>query len=108
MNFDIYAYVMSQVAVLDLISLAVLFSTDCLSSSASPVFSLTWRKSENVSSHVRNPKNSETDIVVNNAEEVLFVLTKRAFLNIVDGSTGCTISSHPWHQKKKSIAISIG
>ncbi|WCJ28042.1 transducin family protein / WD-40 repeat family protein [Euphorbia peplus] len=96
-----------RVAVLDLISLAVLFSSDCLSSSTSPVVSLTWKKSENVSSLVKNPKHSETDILVNNAEEVLFVLTKDAFLNIVDGSTGSMISSHPWHQKKKSIAISM-
>ncbi|XP_065853138.1 uncharacterized protein [Euphorbia lathyris] len=96
-----------RVEVLDLISLAVLFSRDCLSSSTSPVVSLTWKKCENISNLVKSPKHSETNILVNNAEEVVFVLTKDAILNIVDGNTGCMICSHPWYRKKKSIAISM-
>ncbi|WCJ32623.1 transducin family protein / WD-40 repeat family protein [Euphorbia peplus] len=47
-----------RVAVLDLISLAGLFSSDCLSSSTSPAVSLTWKKSESVSSLRRIPQNS--------------------------------------------------
>ncbi|XP_058002997.1 uncharacterized protein LOC110665372 isoform X2 [Hevea brasiliensis] len=93
-----------RVAVLDMSSLSVLFFTDFVSSSSSPVISVTWTNYENIGSLVKSPK--ETNIVANPAEEVMFFLTKDAFLKIID-SGGGMINSHPWHPKKKSIAISM-
>ncbi|XP_021620762.1 uncharacterized protein LOC110621044 isoform X2 [Manihot esculenta] len=94
-----------KVAVLDMSSLSVLFFTDCVSSSSSPVISVTWKNCGSIESLVKSPK--ETNIVANHAEEVMFVLTKDALLNIIDGGSGSMMNSHPWRPKKRSIAISM-
>lgn len=90
---------LSQVAVLDMSSLSVLFFTDCVSSSSSPVISVTWKNCGSIESLVKSPK--ETNIVANHAEEVMFVLTKDALLNIIDGGSGSMMNSHPWRPKKE-------
>ncbi|XP_050207178.1 uncharacterized protein LOC126656614 [Mercurialis annua] len=96
-----------RVAVLDMSSLSILFLTDSVCSPSSSVISVTWAKYENIASLVKSPKHSETNILKNPANEVIYFLTKDGVLNIVDGSTGGMISSRPWNLKKKSIAISM-
>ncbi|EEF30276.1 nucleotide binding protein, putative [Ricinus communis] len=81
-----------RVAVLDMCSLTVLFFTDCLSSSSSPVISLTWLKYESIGSLLKTPKHSETNTPMNPEDEVIFSSTKDGFLNIING---CSEDSSP-------------
>lgn len=96
-----------RVVVLDTSSLAVLFSTESVSSSCSPVISVNWVECINTSSLVKSPKHSDSNMPINPTEQVMFFLTKDATLYMIDGGTGSMISSHPWHPKKKSVAISM-
>ncbi|XP_024443425.2 uncharacterized protein LOC7466079 isoform X2 [Populus trichocarpa] len=96
-----------RVVVLDMSSLAVLFSTESVSSSCSPVISVNWVECINTCSLVKSPKHSDSNMPINPTEQVMFFLTKDATLYMIDGGTGSMISSHPWHPKKKSVAISM-
>lgn len=96
-----------RVVVLDTSSLAVLFSTESVSSSCSPVISVNWVECINTCSLVKSPKHSDSNMPINPTEQVMFFLTKDATLYMIDGGTGSMISSHPWHPKKKSVAISM-
>ncbi|XP_037491449.1 uncharacterized protein LOC105646578 isoform X2 [Jatropha curcas] len=95
-----------RVAVLDMSSLSVLFFTDCVSSSSSPIISVTSINCE-TGDLVKGPKHSEPNVLVNPAEELMFFLTKDAVLNIINSGSGGTISYYQWRPKKKSIAISM-
>lgn len=94
-----------QVAVLDTSSLSVLFLKDGVSSS--PIISITWKELKHMDSVVKSLKHSETKIAVCPAQEVMFVLTKDAKINMIDGGTGHLISTRPWYLKKESVAISM-
>uniref|UniRef100_A0A2N9H7E9 V-SNARE coiled-coil homology domain-containing protein n=1 Tax=Fagus sylvatica TaxID=28930 RepID=A0A2N9H7E9_FAGSY len=96
-----------RVAALDTSSLSVLFLIDAVSSSSSPIISMTWKELTDTHSLVKSPKHSETKVPVNSAEEVIFVLTKDAKINLFEGGTGNMISTRPWHLKKPAVAISI-
>lgn len=96
-----------RVAVLDTSSLAVLFSTESVSSSCSPVISVNWVECINTCSLVKSPKHSDSNMPINPTEQVMFFLTKDATIYMIDGGTGRLISSRPWHPKKKSVAISM-
>ncbi|KAB5520025.1 hypothetical protein DKX38_024344 [Salix brachista] len=96
-----------HVVVLDTSSLAVLFTTESVSSSCSPVISVNWVGCINTCSLVKSPKHSDSNMPITPTEQVMFFLTKDATLYMIDGGTGSMISSHPWHPKKKSVAISM-
>ncbi|GAY32002.1 hypothetical protein CUMW_000060 [Citrus unshiu] len=96
-----------RVAVLDMNLLSVLFFTDDISGSSSPIISMTWTEFKNTHSLPKNPNHSEREVPVNPAEEVIIVLFKDAKISIVGGSSENMISSSPWHLKKKVIAISM-
>ncbi|KAH9736585.1 v-snare coiled-coil domain-containing protein [Citrus sinensis] len=96
-----------RVAVLDMNLLSVLFFTDDISGSSSPIISMTWTEFKNTHSLAKNPNHSEREVPVNPAEEVIIVLFKDAKISIVGGSSENMISSSPWHLKKKVIAISM-
>ena len=96
-----------QVAALDTSSLSVLFLIDAVSSSSSPIISMTWKELTDTHSLVKSPKHSETKVPVNSAEEVIFVLTKDAKINLFEGGTGNMISTRPWHLKRPAVAISM-
>ncbi|KAH6769097.1 hypothetical protein C2S51_014433 [Perilla frutescens var. frutescens] len=93
-----------QVAVLDTSSASVLFITDCVSSSRSPVMSLSVRMCPTHHNPVENSGNGTESA---SATEVVFVLTRDAQMVMMDCSTGNMISSQPTHPKEKSIAISM-
>lgn len=90
---------------LDTSSLSVLFLKDGLSSS--PIISMTWKELTQTDGLVKSPKHSKTKIPVSPAVEVIFVLTKDAKINVIDGGTGSTINTRPWNLKKESVAISM-
>ncbi|KAI3470889.1 hypothetical protein Pfo_027552 [Paulownia fortunei] len=94
-----------QVAVLDTSSPSVLYVTDCVSSSRSPVISLAVKTSSGTNENsVKNPDNrTESE----SATEIAFVLTRDAHMVLMDSTTGNMISSQPVHPKENSIAISM-
>ncbi|KAL6581229.1 hypothetical protein OROMI_007152 [Orobanche minor] len=94
-----------QVAVLDTSSPSVLFLTDYMSSSRSPVISLVVQSSPDT--HENSVKNPENQTESDSAKEIVIVLTRDAHMSLVDNSTGGTICSLPRHPKEKSIAISM-
>ncbi|PPD97559.1 hypothetical protein GOBAR_DD05399 [Gossypium barbadense] len=96
-----------QVAMLDVSSPSILFLTDCVSSSSSPIISLSWLEFKNVHSHVKSPEQSETDVAIKPEEEIIFILTKDAKIISINGANGEMIHPHPWHLKKEETALSI-
>ena len=78
-----------------------------MSCSSFPIISITWKELTYTYSLVKSPKHSETKVPAYSAEEVIFVLTKDANINLFEGGTGKIISTQPWHFKKPSIAISM-
>ncbi|XP_007026669.2 PREDICTED: uncharacterized protein LOC18597526 isoform X1 [Theobroma cacao] len=97
----------SHVAVLDVSSSSVLFVTDCVSSSSSPIISVSWLEFKNAHSLVKSSKHSETEAAVKSEEEIIFILTKDGKIVSVDGGNGAMIRPHPWHLKKEETALSM-
>ncbi|CBI22805.3 hypothetical protein VitviT2T_011739 [Vitis vinifera] len=96
-----------RVAVLDMNSLSVLLSMDCISGSSSPVISIIWKAITNNHTLVKSPKHSESEISNDPPKELMFILTKDSKVVVIDGSTGNMINSGPMHLKKESTAISM-
>ncbi|XP_034693950.1 lethal(2) giant larvae protein homolog 1-like isoform X2 [Vitis riparia] len=96
-----------HVAVLDMNSLSVLLSMDCISGSSSPVISIIWKAITNNHTLVKSPKHSESEISNDPPKELMFILTKDSKVVVIDGSTGNMINSGPMHLKKESTAISM-
>ncbi|GMJ03232.1 Tomosyn [Hibiscus trionum] len=96
-----------RVAVLDVSSPAILFAADCVSSSSSPIISLSWLEFKNAHSHVKSTEKSETEVAVKPEEEIIFILTKDAKIFSIDGANGEMIHPHPWHLKKEETALSM-
>uniref|UniRef100_A0A6N2KRJ9 V-SNARE coiled-coil homology domain-containing protein n=1 Tax=Salix viminalis TaxID=40686 RepID=A0A6N2KRJ9_SALVM len=76
-----------HVVVLDTSSLAVLFTTESVSSSCSPVISVNWVGCINTCSLVKSPKHSDSNMPITPTEQVMFFLTKDATLYMIDGGT---------------------
>ncbi|XP_038992535.1 uncharacterized protein LOC120116025 isoform X2 [Hibiscus syriacus] len=96
-----------RVAMLDVSLPASLFVTDCVSSSSSPIISLSWLEFKNAHSHVKSTEQSETEIAVKPEEEIIFILTKDAKIFSIDGANGEMIQPHPWNLKKEETALSM-
>ena len=96
-----------QVAVLDVSLSSILFITDCVSSSLSPIISVSWLEFENAHGIVKSSKHSETEVAVKPEEEIIFILTKDAKIIFIDGGNGKMIHPHPWHLKKEETALSM-
>ncbi|XP_077212708.1 transducin family protein / WD-40 repeat family protein isoform X3 [Tasmannia lanceolata] len=96
-----------QVAILDLVSLSVLFHTDCASGSSSPVISLAMKVFTHIGSLIHSPKQQGPKSPEDLAGGVLFVLTRNAHIVVIDSVIGNMISSRPVHPKKESTAISM-
>lgn len=95
-----------QIAVLDTGSAepSVIFVTDCISNSKSPITSLSVRTCPTR----QNPDDkSDNETESASGPEVVFVLTKDAQMVLMDCSTGNMISSQPTNPEEKSIAISM-
>lgn len=88
-------------------SLSVIFFIDDVSCSKSPVISLSWQEIVNAHSLLKSPKHSEANTQESFIEEVMFISTKDAKINLIDGHTGKSICSRPWNMKKELVAISM-
>lgn len=96
-----------QVAVLDLNLSSILYITDCVSSSSSPIISVSWIEFKNTHGLVKGLKHSETEVAVKPEDEIIFILTKDAKFFFIDGGNGKMIHPHPWHLKKEETALSM-
>lgn len=89
---------------LDTSSASVLYVTDCVSSSRSPVISLSVRTCP---TRPNLDEKSENGTESAFSSEVVFVLTRDAQMVLVDCSTGNMIGSQPTHPKEKSVALNM-
>ncbi|XP_038903847.1 LOW QUALITY PROTEIN: uncharacterized protein LOC120090335 [Benincasa hispida] len=101
-------YRSGRIAVLDVSSSSVLFFMDAISNSSSPIITMIWKEhSAATNSPLKSPRHSGAKSAINYAEELLFILTKDAKINVFCGSVGNMISPRPWHLKKESVPISM-
>ncbi|KAI5429454.1 hypothetical protein KIW84_034161 [Lathyrus oleraceus] len=98
-------FLSGRVAVCDMKSLSVLFLIDGVPGSSSPITSIVWKQQTCFQSAVNSPKKLETPSG-ESQEEILFILSRDGKINVVEGDTGKTISSRPFHVKE-STAISM-
>lgn len=89
----------------DTTSPSVLFLSDCVSGSRSPVISLAVENSSNTRDDSLN--NLDAGKGNESGMEIVYALTRHAHLILMDSSTGNMINSHPICPKEKSTAISM-
>ncbi|KAL8463043.1 hypothetical protein ACS0TY_033889 [Phlomoides rotata] len=94
-----------QVAVLDTSSPSVLFVTDCVSISKSPVMSVAVKSCPDTCPN--SVEKSDNGTESESAPEVVFVLTRDAHMVLMDSSTGNMISSRPMYPTENSTSISM-
>ncbi|XP_031095683.1 uncharacterized protein LOC115999882 isoform X1 [Ipomoea triloba] len=94
----------SQVAVLDVDSPSVLFLTDCVSSSRSPITSLSVKTFPGIRQDILNPECAASYKV---AEELAFALTRDGHIILMDSNTGNVINSQPVHPDKVTTSVSL-
>ncbi|XP_057979666.1 uncharacterized protein LOC131165686 isoform X2 [Malania oleifera] len=95
-----------RVAMLDICSLSVMFVTDCVSSSISPIISMAVHILEDTHSQTNSPNSPESISLNNPGKWAIFILTNDAHFSLMDASTGNMISSS-MHLKNDSVAISM-
>nr|XP_023903729.1 uncharacterized protein LOC112015552 isoform X4 [Quercus suber] len=96
-----------QVAVLDTSTLSVLFFTDSVSDSNTPVISLAVKTFSDTNSLVNSPEDSESKSSNNLGKGLVFTMTRNAHIVVMDGATGNIVTSQSLHLKTDSIAISM-
>ncbi|KAK1396923.1 putative transducin family protein / WD-40 repeat family protein [Heracleum sosnowskyi] len=94
-----------QVAMLDVSSSKLLFLTDCISRSSSPLVSLIVKSFPDTLSNSLDLSKDEKSIEP--VDEVAFILTKNAHITIIDSTRGDVISALPTQPKKESTALSM-
>ncbi|KAL9164964.1 hypothetical protein ABFS82_06G139200 [Erythranthe guttata] len=94
-----------QVAVLDTRSPSVLFVSDYVSSSRSPVISLAVKTFPDT--HEISVKKPDSQTESESAKEITFALTRDAHMTLMDSTTGNVISAQPMHSNEKIIAINM-
>lgn len=112
-NFSLISFMDShfsfilQVAVLDTSTLSVLFFTDCVSDSNSPVISLAVKTFSDTDSLINSPEDSESKTSNNLGKGLVFTMTRDAHFVVIDSVTGNIVTSQLMHPKTDSIAISM-
>ncbi|XP_021744915.1 uncharacterized protein LOC110710876 isoform X2 [Chenopodium quinoa] len=97
----------SHVAVLDMISLSVLFSTDSVANSSFPVISIISKEFSDAHGYSRGPKHLGTKNMEQPGKELLFTVTQDAKFSVVDCQTGSPISSRPLHLKEQAVSMYV-
>ncbi|CAH9089007.1 unnamed protein product [Cuscuta epithymum] len=98
-------YTGAQIAVLDMISLSLLFLTGSISGGSSPLVSVIPKAYEHYYSHMKSPK----VLSENHTGELMFMLTKDAKIYAIDDRDGKVVSASTKqpHSKKESTAIAM-
>ncbi|KNA16904.1 hypothetical protein SOVF_084670 isoform B [Spinacia oleracea] len=99
-------YESSHVAVLDMISLSVLYSTDSVARSKFPVISVILKEFSDAHGFSRGSKHLGPKNMEQPGEELLFTITQDAKVSVVDSKSGSSISSRSFHPKEQT-AISM-
>lgn len=94
-----------QVAMFDVISSKLLFLTDCISRSSSPVVSLIIKSFPDTLSN--SPDLFKDEKSIEPVDEVAFILTKNAHITVIDSTRGDVISALLTQPKKESTALSM-
>lgn len=95
-----------QVAMLDISALSVLFLTDSVSNSRSPVKSLAVKSMSDTISSKSNPEHIESKSNADYVKWELFATTKDAHFAIIDGNTGSLVCSQSLQPEKELSIIS--
>ncbi|KAH9702536.1 V-SNARE coiled-coil domain-containing protein [Citrus sinensis] len=98
----------SQVAMLDISTFSVLFITDSLSNSNSPVLYLAVKSLSDTSNLTISPKDSDINSSNDTKKETLFFMTKDAHIVVCDSTTGHILFSRSiHHQESNAIYMCI-
>ncbi|KAH9767140.1 V-SNARE coiled-coil domain-containing protein [Citrus sinensis] len=98
----------SQVAMLDISTFSVLFITDSLSNSNSPVLYLAVKSLSDTSNLTISPKDSDINTSNDTKKEALFFMTKDAHIVVCDSTTGHILFSRSiHHQESNAIYMCI-
>ncbi|KAG8501402.1 hypothetical protein CXB51_003547 [Gossypium anomalum] len=96
-----------RVAMLDVGTSSVLFITDSLSRSNCSVRSLAMIFFTDTNTLINNSKDSTSTSLNDGEKGLAFIMTRDAYLAVLDGRTGHMVSSQSIPQKKESSAISM-
>ncbi|KAH9614630.1 hypothetical protein KSS87_008334, partial [Heliosperma pusillum] len=97
----------SHVAVLDMQSLSVLFLTNSVASSTSPIISAILKTCSDVYESSEGSKHMGSKNTEQLSTELIFTVTQDSKVNVLDSRTGSIIGTRPLHLKKEHKAISI-
>ncbi|KAK1570619.1 hypothetical protein Q3G72_004612 [Acer saccharum] len=92
-----------RVAMLDISTLSVLFLTDGISDSSSPVRSLAVKSFSDTNSIANSTKDSNINTSTDSTKSVVFFMTKDGHIVVCDSTTGFILASQPIHSKESSI-----
>ncbi|GAV81826.1 hypothetical protein CFOL_v3_25279, partial [Cephalotus follicularis] len=92
---------------LDITALSILYLTDSMSDSSSPVNSLAMKIIPDSDSFLRIPNDSESRSSENKEQTVVFVMTKDAHIVIVDSTTCNIVRAQSLNPKKDSAEIAL-
>ncbi|CAL1374744.1 unnamed protein product [Linum trigynum] len=96
-----------RVALLDINTYSILFLTDCMSNSCSPIKLLDMRPSTETTSVIKDVGQSESKCMGNNANQEVFVVTKDGQFVLLDGNTGNIVFSQSLKAEEESTVISM-
>ncbi|XP_011035923.1 PREDICTED: uncharacterized protein LOC105133574 isoform X2 [Populus euphratica] len=97
----------AQVALLDTSTSSVLFLTDSLSGSNSPVTSLTVKLFSESSDLINNREDTESKTMEDHVRLEVFVMTKDAHTVVIDGNTGGILCSQSIKSEKELTSPSL-
>ncbi|KAK3229058.1 hypothetical protein Dsin_000939 [Dipteronia sinensis] len=92
-----------RVAMLDISTLSVLFLTDSISDSSSPVRSLAVKSFSDTNSIANSTKDSNINTSTDSTKSVVFFMTKDGHIVVCDSTTGFILASQSIHSKESSV-----
>ncbi|GMI79896.1 Tomosyn [Hibiscus trionum] len=95
-----------RVAMLDVSTFSMLYITDSLSRSNFPVSSFAMISFKDINT-LNSPKDSSSKSLNDSEKGLAFIMTKDAYLAVLDGTTGHMVSSQSMPQKKESSPIAM-
>ncbi|KAM1406799.1 hypothetical protein ACFXTH_001430 [Malus domestica] len=96
-----------RVAMLDISTMSVLFLTDSVSNSRSPVICLAVKSFSDTSNTSHCPEDSESKSLDDPGNGLIIVMTRNAHIVVIDGASGNMVSSWTMNSKKELTAVSM-
>lgn len=96
-----------RVALLHTSTLSVLFITDYVSDTSSPVVSLAMKTFSDTNGLINRPEDSESKTLEDLGNRPLFVMTRNARITAINSQTGKIVTSQSMYPEKDSTAISM-